>query len=198
MSLKVRSCAGARTQLNDEAAGSTPRRANWLGRRGGASPSRRRRRSPREIPEDLLQQGSPRERRHPRTGDRRRAVRPTPTVARAADPASAALPSRAQPADGADRGLHRFHDHQPAVRLARDNLHHPAADCGDRCLGHRSDLDHPYCRHRLGGWRDRYPRDARDGQPSRQQRCAGGAGPADRLCRRHRYAGSSTACWSLD
>ena len=40
MSLKVRSCAGARTQLNDQAAGSTPRRAK-VGSAVGAEPGRR-------------------------------------------------------------------------------------------------------------------------------------------------------------
>ena len=39
MSLKVRSCAGARTQLNDKAAGSTPYRAKAGS--GGAEPVRR-------------------------------------------------------------------------------------------------------------------------------------------------------------
>ena len=62
LSLKVRSCAGARTELNDEAAGSTPHRAKVGSAAGRSQPVRGGDgASPREIPEYLLQQGSPHE-----------------------------------------------------------------------------------------------------------------------------------------
>src|SRR6478736_1195150 len=69
-------------------------------------------------PQYLLRQGSPRDNLSRTTGTcvRGGTVCAAAAVAAPADPAPAACPPLAQPADGADRGLHRLHDHQPAVR----------------------------------------------------------------------------------
>src|SRR4029453_6606412 len=78
----------------------------------------------------LLWQGSPRDNLSRTTGtcDRGGTVCPAAAVAAPANPAPAACASLAQPADGADCGLHRLHHRQPAVCPARDDLHYPSAD----------------------------------------------------------------------